>query len=42
MKTEKNNRDLRVNAEILNLVMVPESLPLKKVKSDPEFENKKN
>ena len=42
MKTEKNNRDLRVNAEILNLVMLPESLPLKKVKSDPEFENKKN
>ena len=42
MKTEKNNRDLRVNAEIVNLVMLPESLPLKKIKSDPEFENKKN
>ena len=42
MKTEKNNRALRVNAEIVNLVMLPESLPLKKIKSDPEFENKKN
>jgi len=42
MKTEKNYRDLRVNAEIVNVIMLPESLPLKKIKSDPEFENKKN
>ena len=42
MKTEKNHRDLRVNAEIVNLVMLRESPPLKKVKSDSEVENKKN
>ena len=41
IETEKNNRDLRVNAEIVNLVMLRESLPLNKVKSDPEVENKK-
>ena len=42
MKTEKNHRDSRVNAEIVNLVMLRESPPLKKVKSDSEVENKKN
>lgn len=42
MKTEKNHRDSRVNAEIVNLVMVRELPPLTKVKSDSEVENKKN
>ena len=42
MKTEKNYRDPRVNAEIVNLVMLRELPPLKKVKSDSEIENKKN
>ena len=42
MKTEKNHRDSRVNAEIVNLVMLRESLPLKKVKTNSEVENKKN
>ena len=41
MKTEKNHRDSRVNAEIVNLVMLRESPPLKKVKPDSEVENKK-
>ena len=42
MKSEKNHRDLRVNAEIVNLVMLRESPPLTKVKADSEVENKKN
>lgn len=42
MKTEKNHRDSRVSAEIVNLVILRESLPLNKVKSDLEAENKKN
>ena len=42
MKSEKNHRDLRVNAEIVNLMMLQEAPPLKKVKSDSEVENKKN
>ena len=42
MKTEKNHRDSRVDAEIVNLVMLRESPPLKTVKSDPEVENIKN
>ena len=42
MKTEKNHRDSRVNAEIANLVMLRESPPLKKVQSDSEVENKTN
>ena len=42
MKSEKNHRDLRVNAEIVNLVMLRESPPLNKVKADSEVENKKN
>ena len=41
MKTEKNHRDSRVTAEIINLVMVRELPPLKKVKSESEVENKK-
>ena len=41
MKTEKNHRDSRVNAELVNLVMLRELPPLKKVKSDSEVENKK-
>ena len=41
MKTEKNHRDSRVNAEIVNLVMLRELPPLKKVKPDSEVENKK-
>ena len=39
MKTEKIHRDSQVNAEIVNLVMLRELLPLKKVKSDPEVDN---
>ena len=42
MKSEKNHRDLPVNAEIVNLMMLQEAPPLKKVKSDSEVENKKN
>ena len=42
MKTEKNHRDSRVNAEIVNIVMLRESPPLMKAKSDTEVENKKN
>ena len=42
MKTEKNHRDSRVNAEIVNLIVLQKSSPLKKVKSDSEVENKKN
>ena len=42
MKTEKNHRDSRLNAEIVNLTVLQKSSPLKKVKSDLEVENKKN
>ena len=42
MKSEKNHRDLRANAEIVNLIMLQEAPPLKKVKPDSEVENKKN
>ena len=42
VKSEKNHRDLRVNAEIVNLIMLHEASPLKKVKPDSEVENKKN
>ena len=42
VKSEKNYRDLRVNSEIVNLIMLQEALPLKKVKPDSEVENKKN
>ena len=42
MKTEKNHRDSRVNAEIVNIVMLRESPPLMKAKSDTEVENKTN
>ncbi len=42
MKTEKNYRDPWVNAEIVTLVMLRESPPLERVKSDSEVENKKN
>ena len=42
MKTEKNHRDSRVNAEIVNLVMLRESPPIKKVKSGSEVENRQN
>ena len=42
MKTEKNHRDSQVNAEIVNVVILRELLPLKKVKPDPVVENKKN
>ena len=41
MKTEKNHRDLRVNAEIINAVILQELPPLKKVKPDSEVENEK-
>ena len=41
MKTEKNHRDSQVTAEIINLVMVRELPPLKKVKSESEVKNKK-
>ena len=41
MKTEKNHRDSRINAEIVNLVMLREPPPLKKNKSDSEVENQK-
>ena len=42
VKSEKNHRDLRANAEIVNLIMLQEAPPLKKVKPDSEVENKKN
>ena len=42
MKTEKNHRESRVSAEIVNLVLLQKSPPLKKVKSASEVENKKN
>ena len=42
MKTEKNHRELRINTEIVNLVMLQESPRLKKIKPDSEVENKKN
>jgi len=42
MKTEKNYRDLRVNAEIVNSVILRESQLFRKVKPDTEVENKKN
>ena len=42
MKTEKNHEDSRVSAEIVNLVMLRESPPIKKINSDSEVENKKN
>ena len=42
MKTEKNHRDSRVSAEIVNLVILQESPSLKKVKSDAEVEKKTN
>ena len=42
MKTEKNHRDSRVNAEIVNLIVLQKPSPRKKVKSDSEVENKKN
>ena len=41
MKTEKNNRDLQVNAETVNLVMLRESPPLKKGMPDSKVENQK-
>ena len=41
MKTEKNHRDSQVNAEIVNVVILRELLPLKKVKPDPVVENEK-
>ena len=41
MKSEKNHRDLRVNAEIVNLIMLQEAPPLKKVKLDSKVENQK-
>ena len=41
MKTEKIHRDSRVNAELVNLVILRELPPLKKVNSDSEVENKK-
>ena len=41
VKSEKNHRDLRVNAEIVNLIMLQEAPPLKKVKPDSKVENQK-
>ena len=41
MKTEKNHRDSRVNAELVNVVILRELPPLKNVKPDSEVENKK-
>ena len=41
VKSEKNHRDLRVNAEIVNLIMLQEAPPLKKVKLDSKVENQK-
>ena len=41
VKSEKNHRDLRVNAEIVNLIMLHEASPLKKVKPDSKVENQK-
>jgi len=41
VKSEKNHRDLRVNAEIVNLIMLHEAPPLKKVKPDSKVENQK-
>ncbi len=41
VKSEKNHRDLRVNAEIVNLIMLREAPPLKKVKPDSKVENQK-
>ena len=41
MKTEKNHRDSRVNAELVNVVILRELPPLKKVKPDSEVENEK-
>ena len=41
VKSEKNHRDLRVNAQIVNLIMLHEASPLKKVKPDSKVENQK-
>ena len=41
MKTEKNHRDSRVNAELINVFILRELPPLKKVKPASEVENKK-
>ena len=41
VKSEKNHRDLRVNAEIVNLIMLQEAPPLKKVKPGSKVENQK-
>jgi len=41
MKTEKNHRDSQVNAEIVNVVILRELPPLKKVRPDSEVENEK-
>jgi len=41
MKTEKNHRDSRVNAELVNAVTLRQLPPLKKVKPDLEVEKEK-